>query len=456
VADVTYGYAFSSTGFNQQRTGMPLIRIRDISRSDTEAYFDGRYDPAYIVRKGDYLVGMDGDFNVRKWRGPDGLLNQRVARMNNWRCGIDADFMVVPLQMILNQLHAWTPLSTVKHLSARQMSQIFLPLPPLSEQHRIAAKMTELLTLCNELEGAQIDREDRRNRLVLASLARLTQAPEEDGATFRKGMDFYVRHLSRLTTRPGHVSALRRTVLDLAVRGKLTEQRPEDEPASALLERVARRMSEVVTERRLMHHGSLPPVDADEIAFALPEGWSGTRLGLISVCLDNMRKPVNITERKRRIIGKEQHEVYPYFGATQQQGWIDDYIFDEELVLLGEDGVPFLDPSRKKAYVISGKTWVNNHAHVLRCLLVSTKFIAHALNAFDYTGRVTGSTRWKLNQSKALDIPIALPPINEQQRIVERVEECVALCDALELARKEREGRREALLEATIYATLHK
>ena len=75
---------------------MPLIRIRDISKTDTEAYFEGNYDSSYLVRNGDYLVGMDGDFNLRRWVGKDGLLNQRVMRINSWRCGVDPEFVKLP------------------------------------------------------------------------------------------------------------------------------------------------------------------------------------------------------------------------------------------------------------------------------------------------------------------------------------------------------------------------
>ena len=140
---------------------------------------------------------------------------------------------------------------------------------------------------------------------------------------------------------------------------------------------------------------------------------------------------INGTERDRRIAGKSEDELFPYYGATQQQGWIDDYIFDEELVLLGEDAVPFFDPYRSKAYIIIGKTWVNNHAHVFKGILVSHPFLAHYLNVFDYTGRVVGATRSKLNQARAVDIPVPLPPLAEQRRIVAKVEELMALLDRL-------------------------
>ncbi len=234
---------------------------------------------------------------------------------------------------------------------------------------------------------------------------------------------------------------MRRFILDLAVQGKLIAQDNDDEPADELLERIHAEKARLVKSGEIKKQAQLPPIAEDAIPFPLPAGWVASQLGDLAVCLDYMREPINGTERDLRIAGKAQSELFPYYGATQQQGWIDNFIFDAELVLLGEDGVPFFDDLRAKAYLISGKTWVNNHAHVFRGILVSNPFVMHWLNTFDYTGRVAGSTRSKLNQAKALDIPIALPPLAEQKRIVAKVDELMALCDRLEAQQQERETR---------------
>ncbi|MBI2889466.1 MAG: restriction endonuclease subunit S [Nitrospirae bacterium] len=133
--------------------------------------------------------------------------------------------------------------------------------------------------------------------------------------------------------------------------------------------------------------------------------------------LDSHRIPVNSTEREKR-----QGQI-PYYGATGQVGWIDTPIFDEELVLLGEDGAPFLDPTKPKAYLIRGKSWVSNHAHVLRAkpgLLNS--FLLYQLNNLDYRPYVSGTTRLKLPQGPMKQIPVLVPPEREQQRIVAEIE----------------------------------
>lgn len=133
--------------------------------------------------------------------------------------------------------------------------------------------------------------------------------------------------------------------------------------------------------------------------------------------LDSQRVPVNSSDRQNR------KGNIPYYGATGQVDWIDDYLFDEELVLLGEDGAPFLDTYKDKAYLISGKSWINNHAHVLRARNgLTNKFLLHWLNTVDYRPYIGGTTRDKLNQSRMREIPIPIVPTKQQERIVDNIE----------------------------------
>lgn len=143
---------------------------------------------------------------------------------------------------------------------------------------------------------------------------------------------------------------------------------------------------------------------------------------------DTLRKPINSKERSARIEGKAESELYPYYGATGQVGLIDDYITDGEYVLLGEDGAPFLNSFAQKAYLINGKTWVNNHAHVLRSK-TNNRFLCYYLNYFNYKGYVSGTTRLKLTQAQMKTIPIPNPDADEQKRIVDKIEELFSQID---------------------------
>ncbi|MDD2747139.1 MAG: restriction endonuclease subunit S [Acidithiobacillus ferrooxidans] len=149
----------------------------------------------------------------------------------------------------------------------------------------------------------------------------------------------------------------------------------------------------------------------------LPSGWKVEKLGDVVDILDSKRVPINSKERETR------HGPIPYYGATGQVGWIDDFLFDEELVLLGEDGAPFFDSAKQKAYVIRGKSWVNNHAHVLRAKNgIPNAYIKYYLDIVDYHGFVTGTTRHKLNQAAMRQIPIPVAPSDQQKRIVAEIE----------------------------------
>ena len=259
-----------------------------------------------------------------------------------------------------------------------------------------------------------------------------------------------LQHYARISDCPDAIPRLRRFILNLAVRGKLVPQDPKDEPASELQKRIAQEKARLVKAGEIKREKPEERTSASDLGIDLPAGWSAVRLSEIAVCLDYRRVPINGTEREARIEGKSQESLFPYYGATQQQGWIDDYLFDGEFVLLGEDGVPFHDPLRTKAYLISGKSWVNNHAHVFQGILTSPRFLVHYLNVFDYAGRVVGATRAKLNQAQAVTIPIPLPPLAEQHRIVAKVDELMGLCDRLEAARTGREAVRDRLTAASL------
>ena len=129
----------------------------------------------------------------------------------------------------------------------------------------------------------------------------------------------------------------------------------------------------------------------------LSTGWAWARLGDLVEILDTQREPIRRQDRERRCAGKQEAQLFPYYGATGQVGWIDDFRSEGPGILLGEDGAPFLDRQRPKAYPVNGRYWVNNHAHLLRpCDARYFGLIWHQLNYVDYEGLVSGTTRLKL------------------------------------------------------------
>lgn len=163
---------------------------------------------------------------------------------------------------------------------------------------------------------------------------------------------------------------------------------------------------------------SLPP---------LPDGWAWATIDQVSVCLDGQRVPVNKEERLRRC------GDIPYYGANGKVGVIDDYLFDESLVLVVEDET-FVGRTLPFSYLIKGKSWVNNHAHVLRPTgAVTPEFLNYSLAFYPFTPLTTGSTgRRKLTQKALLQAPYPLPPIAEQIRIASEVERMLSIGDEID------------------------
>lgn len=144
--------------------------------------------------------------------------------------------------------------------------------------------------------------------------------------------------------------------------------------------------------------------------------------------LDNIRKPINKEERFKRL--NKNTLKYPYYGATGIVGEIDDYIYNGELVLLGEDGAPFLNKYANKAYLVNGKFWVNNHAHMLKSK-TNNKFLLYYLNWIDYSKYVSGTTRLKLSQHNLIKIPFISCNPKIKKEIVDKIESSVILLEKI-------------------------
>jgi type I restriction enzyme, S subunit len=180
------GAPFKSSMFNRDGEGTPLIRIRDVGTNSTSTYFSGDFDDDFIVQPGDLLVGMDGDFRVSRWQGPEALLNQRVCRLIvNQEVLLD-ELLELILQGYLDAIWRETSSTTVKHLSSRSILEIPLPIPPLEEQERIVEILGDQLSrLDTALESVHTVREKaaqfRRSLLHAAFTGALTGHDVEEG-----------------------------------------------------------------------------------------------------------------------------------------------------------------------------------------------------------------------------------------------------------------------------------
>ena len=195
----------------------------------------------------------------------------------------------------------------------------------------------------------------------------------------------------------------------------------EQQKIAAFLTAVDNKIEQLSKKQELLGEykkGLMQQIFSQAIRFKADDGsefpdWEEKKLGDVSDCLDNRRQPLNGAERN------QMKGDIPYYGANGIVDYVNDYIFDEELVLLAEDGGNFNDFSSKPiAQKISGKAWVNNHAHILKAKnIIATDFLFYSLVHKDIRRYIVGGSRAKLNKSDLLSIKTILPPLEEQAKI---------------------------------------
>ena len=264
------------------------------------------------------------------------------------------------------------------NVNATKLSEILLPLPPLEEQKRIVAKIEKLMPLVDE---------------YAESYNRLQKIDNE------------------------FEDKLKQSVLQYAMEGKLIKQDPNDEPASELIKKIETEKAELIKEGKIKKSKKLPAVTDDEKPFNIPDSWEWVRLGSILYNLDGKRVPVSVSERNKKA------KVYDYYGASGVIDKIDNYIFSKPLLLISEDGANLLARRTPIAFIATGKYWVNNHAHVFDGInLLFLKYISIFIESIDVSKYVTGTAQPKLNQQNLNKILVAVPPLEEQKRIVAKIE----------------------------------
>ena len=323
----------------------------------------------YLCEAGSTIIGRKGTIN-----------NPLFVEERFWN--IDTAFGMKPMYAISDlyffyfcQYFDFSKLdksTAVPSLTQSAIGEVFIPIPPINEQKRITDGISYWLGFIDTLES----------NLINLQLS---------------------------------IKQTKSKILNLAIHGKLVPQDPTDEPAAELLKRINPK-AEITCDNG--HYQKLP------------EGWAVCCLENVAKVLDNLRKPINSNERNSRIANKHESELFPYYGATGQVGFIDDYLVDGKFLLLGEDGAPFLDKYAIKSYPIKGKCWVNNHAHILKPLC-DFDYLMYYLNHVDYKDYVNGSTRLKLTQSDMRSIKILLPPLTEQKRISVKVKYLFCLLDTI-------------------------
>jgi len=175
------------------------------------------------------------------------------------------------------------------------------------------------------------------------------------------------------------------------------------------------------------------------------DAWPRVKLGEVCEILDSERVPIT---KKDRVAGP-----VPYYGASGIVDYVEGFLFDERLVLLGEDGAKW-GAGEKSAFVIEGRTWVNNHAHVLRTSkLLFDEYLVYYLNNADLNEYITGVTVPKLNQQRMCAIELPLPPLAVQREILARLEKNLAMVERMAKGFEALKAEADQLFKSTLKET---
>ena len=376
--------------------------------------------------------------------------------------GLDGDFLLLCLRALESELASLGFGTTFVAINKMQLSTFELPVPPLPEQHRIVAKVEELMSLCDRLAALQKKRDAARNRVTVASLKRLGMH-HADPSLFARDVRFALDHLNKLAARAEQVKELRKTILDLAVQGMLVPQDPNDQPASTLLEHLSVNRTHLVLPKPARKFNK---ERNDEFQRSCPRGWRRTFVDEVSTLITS----------GSRGWGNFYADAGPKFIRAQNIGFgklrLEDVARvrppkviegararaerDDILIVITGAGVTnpaLLDCDLGEAYVSQHVALVKlADRAIAQWIMLWLMAPTGARNSL--VERAYGAGRPGLNLDNIRSLVLYLPPLGEQRRIVAKVHELMAICDRLEATLMSGEAHRHRLLNALLAEAL--
>jgi len=347
-------------------------------------------------------------------------------------------------------------------LSIGKLAQFLIPLPPEAEQHRIVAKVDELMALCDRLEAQQTDSESAHAQLVQSLLDSLTQA--SDATDFATNWQRLAEHFQMLFTTEPSIDALKQTLLQLAVMGKLVSQEPNDEPASELLKRIAEEKGQWVNKGKVRKQKPLGEITEEEKPYKLPAAWAWTRLG--SQVLESGAGWSPSCEARPRagdewgvlkvsavswgIYRPEENKALPPNLEARPEHEVakGDFLVSRantaELVarsVVAEETPKRLMLSDKIVRLKLTSMCARRYMNLANSAPLARRYYSQVAGG-------TSSSMKNVSREQILNLPIALPPLAEQHRIVAKFDSLVAICDTLKRQINAATEKQIALLNA--------
>ncbi|HRO00131.1 MAG TPA: restriction endonuclease subunit S [Nitrobacter sp.] len=362
-------------------------------------------------------------------------------------------FIAAAMKAFAPEIDAKAPGTTFKEVSGKIVAAIPFPLPPLAEQHRIVAKVDELIDLCDRLAVARASREATRDRLTAASLARLN-APDPE--TFHADARFALDALPALTTRPDQIKALRQTILNLAVRGKLVPQDATDGRGDDLLRQFAKLRNEVRFGGRGRREASDSEINDEEKYLEIPTSWAWARVHQVGMT----QTGTSPSSSNPALFGDHIPFVKPadldgnainYDGpGLSEEGMHHSRVAPKNTVLMVCIGATL-----GKVNITECSVCFNQQINAVTPYMDGLhRFVAIALRASGFQelawSKAGTGTLPIISKGKWEVLPIPLPPLAEQLRIVVKVDALMAICDRLEASLTASSATRRRLLDALL------
>lgn len=464
LSEFIMGQAPPGNSYNDKGEGTVFVKVGEFGER-FPVHASWTTQPLKFARRGDVLICVVGATIGKLNLSIDCAIGRSVAAIRP-HSGIDQVFLYYSLMPITMRLREDSRGTAQGVISRPDLAVIPIWCPPLAEQHRIVAKVDELMGLCDRLQAARAGREGVRDRLAAASLARLN-TPDPD--TFQHDTRFALDALPALTTRPDQIKALRQTILNLAVRGKLVPQDTKDESASEWLLRAFG--GEAARRSKKVSSLSIKPLERVEAGYTLPTSWLWMELGKLITVMDAGWSPqcenhprtdpetwgvLKTTAVQTLAFDCRQNKELPakFEPRPQHEAQVGD-ILVTRAGPKNRVGVSCAVDKTEPRLMISDK--------LIRFRLVdglSSRFFALTLNAgitsIAIEGAKSGMAVMQMNisQDKLRAVPVPLPPLAEQHRIVAKVDALMALCDQMEASLTATDATRRRLADALLAEAL--
>ncbi len=451
VAEFVMGQAPPGSECNTEGVGTIFVKTGEFGE-EFPVVREWTTKPLKFAKLGDVLICVVGATVGKLNLAIDCAIGRSVAAIRPSN-GLDTRYLYSVLVPFTLRLRKQSRGSAQGVIGKSELGQVIIRLPDLAEQHRIVAKVDELMALCDRLEAEQADADAAHAKLVETLLGTLTQST--DAADLAANWQRLAEHFDTLFTTESSLDALKQTILQLAVMGKLVPQDPNDEPASELLKRIAKERARLEAEGICKKSKPMPAVGEDEQPFAIPSTWQFERLGFVSITSTGKTPPTSKAEYygdELPFIGPGQ--ITPAGEILQAEKLLSDAGRNETTIAkTGNILMVCIGGSIGKAAIANKELAFNQQINCANPILVSSKFLYSGMRAQYFQRSVltkaTGSATPIINRSNWDEIPLPIPPLAEQHRIVAKVDELMAFCDNLKADLAESRSR-QARLSATL------